>query len=193
MFLYIVLFSQKDSINKKDIRWKILIEKQDEDERRKADSNVIVKIIYDTLGSDYIEQHFYHNGNLYYQIPFVNGMANGIYKEYYPNGQLKYKREMKDGYYNSDICNSILFDRFGDALITVICLPYDKEVYSFQTGYFYGEPYYLMIRNPENILVAEFSYVNNKWKKNNYHRRSVRYANKLLRVYKKNPVKRWMD
>ena len=60
---------QKDS-SFYDYKWKKPIEEQDNEERKKADRNPITKVIFDTSGADYLEQHFYHNGNLYYQVPF---------------------------------------------------------------------------------------------------------------------------
>jgi hypothetical protein len=195
MFLYTILFSQeiRDSINKGDYEWKFTIEKQDDEERRNADHNPIIKKIYDTLGYDYLEQHFYHNGNLYYQVPYVNGKQNGIYEEYYPNGQLNYKNKWEDGHLIYT-CNHLSFDRFGDTSSTSVCIIYKKEDYYCVTHFYFGKPYKLRIYmgKPSNLIfnyncmVAEFEFDTNKWKKRDYHIRSVKYAKKLLRVYLKN-------
>ncbi len=188
MFLYTILLSQgiRDSINKSDYKWKYTIEKQDDEERRNADYNPIIKKTYDTLGYDYLEQHFYHNGNLYYQIPYVNGKKNGIYEEYHPNGQLYNVDEYKDGIRVNDSIG-IYFDRFGDTSSYTIVLPYRRELYSFGTSYFYGSPSHLDVFKNKH-LVAEFCYDEHhkKWKKRDYHIRSVKYAKKLLKVYLKN-------
>ncbi|MDR0792762.1 MAG: hypothetical protein LBE82_05600 [Chitinophagaceae bacterium] len=192
MLLCLVLFSQKavqkDSVDKNAYIWKEPIRQQDNEERRKANMEPIVKRVYDTLGYDYLEQHFYHNGNLYYQITFENGKQNGLFEEYHPNGQLNYKQERKDGR-ESDRCNFISFDRFGDTCVTVICILYDNELYSFQTDYVFGRIFSLIIRNSNNVMVAEFEWAyNNKWVKRDYHVKSVKYANKLLKLYKRRTV-----
>ena len=188
MLLYLVLFSQKtvqkDSVDKSDFRWKVQIENLDNEERRKANNDPIVKRVYETLGYDYLEQHFYHNGNLYYQVTFKNGKQNGLYEEYHPNGQLSYRQEKEDGR-KSNSCNFISFDRFGDTSATVICIPYNGELYYFQTGYFYGNLSYLIVNNYRSAIMAEFRWSDNKWVKHNYHVKPVKYANKLLKLYKK--------
>jgi len=184
MLLCLVLFSQKtmrkESADRYAYKWKAPITDQDSEERRKANMEPIVKRIYDTLGYDYLEQHFYHNGNLYYQVPFINGKKTGVHEEYHPNGQLKYRRD-RDG----DGCDLISFDRFGDVSSTVICIHYNGELYYFQTGYFYGTLSSLIVHNYRYAIMAEFRWSDNKWVKDNHHAKPVKYANKLLKLYKK--------
>lgn len=72
---------------------------------------VIKKIYMSDCTDDYIEQHYYPNGQMYFQVPIKNGKRNGMYLEYYPNGQFKYAIPMKDGEYVKDYCrmNSISY------------------------------------------------------------------------------------
>jgi antitoxin component YwqK of YwqJK toxin-antitoxin module len=192
LFLSSLLFSQKTT--KKDSswndrEWKSSIEKQDREEREKAKRNPIVKRIYDTLGADYLEQHFYHNGNLYYQVPFKNGKQNGLREHYHPNGQLECERVITDGVFVFDTCTyiAVFFDRFGDLSRVSFYAVYNKKLYDFCASYAWGDPSFLMIYDGRK-LVAEFRYSwwsSRKWKKHDYHCRSVKYAKKLLRVYKK--------
>ena len=184
IFLCSTLFSQEDSINRNDYEWKISMVEQDFKDHTKANQDPIVKRIYDVSGNgDYLEQHFYHNGNLYYQVPVKNGKENGLYEEYHPNGQLRYNKEMKDGYYIKE-CNFISFDRFGDTSCIAFCMPYHDKLYSFKTDYIFGKPFSLMIRDSD-VLVAEFRWTDRRWVKHDYHCRSVKYAGKLLKLYKK--------
>jgi len=76
-FMYSMLFSQKRT-QKDTALDKHSIYLQDMEEHTKANRNPIIKKIYDTLGADYLEQHFYHNGNLYYQVPFKNGKKKWV-------------------------------------------------------------------------------------------------------------------
>ena len=199
LFLYSFLFSQKTiekDTSRYDYLWKYSIEEQDDEERRKAYSDPIVKKVYDTLGSDYLEQHFYHNGNLYYQVPFKDGKKNGLYEEYHPNGQFRDKREMKDGYYVHS-CDYISFDRFGDVSSMGLCIFYNEKQHYCQTDYFYGRPSYLRIYDTTKgkifsyeAMVAEFKWSEEKkkWIKHDYHCKSVKYARKLLKLYRKKTV-----
>lgn len=192
LLLYPMLFSQKraekDSIEC-DYQWKKTIEKQDDKARTMAIEYPIVKKIHDTLGADYLEQHFYPNGNLYYQVPFKDGKKNGIYERYHPNGQLDCKLEMKDGY-NLDSCGYITLDRFGDTSWVSLCIVYKRRIYSCQSFYIFGEPVTLMIYDLSKgrihsyeSLVAEFRCWRGKWGISNHHCRSVKYADELLEIY----------
>jgi hypothetical protein len=174
--------TQKDTL-KYDFLWKVSIEEEDKKERMNADANPIVKRIYDTLGSDYLEQHFYHNGNLYYQITFKEGRENGWMEQYHPNGQFREKRFFLNGRTQYDSCSHVSFDRYGDTAYTSICITYHKKQYSCQTTYVFGECVSLMIYY--NGLVAEFVWHGNKWEESDYHGKSAPYAKKLLKIHQK--------
>lgn len=193
LFFAASLFSQNDTIQGDDYESKIGIINQDDKEYMEA-RDPIIRIIHDTLGCDHIEQHFYHNGNLFCQIPFINGRRNGIYVEYHPNGQLKYKQEMKEGHY-IQTCKMVSFDRFGDISVSRSCFIYKGENYYAEVDYFLGEPSHLMIYSEKpmplhgqfSCLVGEFMFDadKKKWEKRAYHTKSIKSAKKLLKAYLK--------
>jgi antitoxin component YwqK of YwqJK toxin-antitoxin module len=172
-------FSQNDSLTKLDE--KIKLSKNDFDEYTKANQVSIVKVILDTLDSDSLVQHFYHNGNLFYQVTFKEGQENGWMEQYHPNGQFREKRFFLNGRTRYDSCSHVSFDRYGDTAYTSICITYHKKQYSCQTTYVFGERVSLMIYS--NGLVAEFVWHGNKWEESDYHGKSAPYAKKLLKIY----------
>jgi hypothetical protein len=186
IFHTINLFSQNEQTKDTTLTdFQIRVKEYNSDfkERGKADQNPIIKVIKDTLDSDSLVQYYYHNGNLYYQITFKNGKENGWQETYHPNGQFNERRFYVDGFVKSDKCSYVSYDRYGNISYTSICAIYNKKQYSFKTTYFDKEPFSLMVYNTEAHLVAEFKYWNDKWEKYDYHVKSVRYANKLLKVY----------
>lgn len=187
IFCTFTLFSQNGKTKENvltEFEKKTKLQEDDFNERTKANQKPIIKVMVDTLASDSLIQYYYHNGNLYYQVTFKNGKENGWLEQYHPNGQLEERRFYINGFSQFDSCNYVSFDRFGDTAYTSICNIYNKKPYSFQTTYFLGSPLSLMIYN-EGTLVAEFRWLDKKWIKHDYHCRSVKYAPKLLRFYKK--------
>ena len=189
--IFICTYSLLSQNNTKDsiqslFEEKSKISRQDFDERIKADRQPITKVIVDTLNADSLMQYYYHNGNLYYQVTYKNGKQNGWEEQYHPNGQFEEKRFFINGYSLLYNCSFVAFDRFGDISYTSICAFYKKKKYSFQTDYVLGEPFALMIYNMAGVLVAEFKQYDGKnWQQDDYHCKSVKYANKLLSIYLK--------
>jgi len=70
--LFNIAFAQNGS---QTIHQKDSIQRLDQELIREAFKNPIVKYIYDdtTCHCDYIEQHYYSNGQLYWQVPVING------------------------------------------------------------------------------------------------------------------------
>lgn len=48
-------------------------------------------ITVDTLGADSLVQVFYQNGQLFFQITYVDGLQNGWYEQYHKNGMISGK------------------------------------------------------------------------------------------------------
>ena len=180
------------------IHQKDSIQRLDQELVREAFKNPIVKYIYDdtTCHCDYIEQHYYSNGQLYWQVPIINGKKNGLYEEYHPNGQLYYRSEMADGHYVRDEKNDhVRYNRFGEIEYYGFSSVYRNNLYLFDTGFPFGDKYSLMVylvdyETHRHTYVAEYRYWKNRWKKFPYHGKAVSYANQLLRLYLKECKKR---
>ncbi|KAA3639913.1 MAG: hypothetical protein DWQ02_02860 [Bacteroidetes bacterium] len=64
------------------------------------------RVLYDTLGADSIFQIFYDNGQLFFQVPYRNGLQNGWYEQYHENGvawakDLRINGKTVDGFYQT--------------------------------------------------------------------------------------------
>jgi antitoxin component YwqK of YwqJK toxin-antitoxin module len=60
-------------------------------------------VLIDTLSVDSIVQVYYNNGELFFQVPYVNGKQNGWYEQYHDNGaiwvkELRINGKTVDGY-----------------------------------------------------------------------------------------------
>lgn len=55
------------------------------------------RVLLDTCGADSIIQTFHKNGQLFYQVPYKNGVQNGWYEQYHENGAIWVKYYTKDG------------------------------------------------------------------------------------------------
>jgi len=116
------------------------------------------------------------------------GKKNGLYEEYHPNGQFRYKDEMKDGYPVKDTCDYVsvrlYFDRFGDTCQFSFYAVYNEKSYSFQTTYIWGKLCRLNIFNNRTwASELRWSEKKKKWEIVDYHTRSVEYTNELLDIY----------
>jgi len=193
--LFNIAFAQNGSLT---IHQKDSIQRLDQELIREAFKNPIVKYIYDdtTCHCDYIEQHYYSNGQLYWQVPVINGKKNGLYEEYHPNGQLFYRNEMTDGYYVRNEKNDhVRYNRFGEIEYYGFSSVYRNNLYLFNTGFPFGEKFSLMVylvdyETHHHTYVAEYRYENKRWIKFPYHGKAVSYANQLLRLYLKECKKR---
>jgi len=43
------------------------------------------------------ERHYYSNGQLHYEIPYVNDQRHGVVRDYYSNGQLRFETPYVNG------------------------------------------------------------------------------------------------
>lgn len=196
MFSNTFLFSQNRRIRKFERELsneRYLINREDDIEERKAMQDPIIRKICDTLGYEYIKQHFYHSGNLYMQVFYMNN-EKVLYEKYHPNKQLycrKIVRSLKDEYDLGD--DLIHYNRFGDYQSVTKYATYNDIIYEFSTRYgFLGELYHLYVHYYEGqnekgfnivLLAAEFRRENGKWEPHIYHGKPVPFADKLLELY----------
>jgi len=158
---------------------------------------IIKKIhIRDTTDS-YIEQHYYPNGQLYFQVPVINGKRNGMKFEYYPNGQFKCAEPMKDGVRVDDLCrmNSTSYNMFGKMESCTLYITIKDTAYKFVLRYLSvadpnDEPYYLlsiylMNDGPNPNLVSEYGCLDGEWRKLYVHVKPADNSKQLLKVFLK--------
>lgn len=151
---------------------------------------IIIKTYNDSC---YLEQHFYQDGNIYFEVPVVNGKRTGMYKEYYPNGQLRECYEMIDGHLR-DSTISIIYERTGKYEYIQLDIKFRNKWYSSETHFSHGRGSKMYIyEKSKGKLVAEYIYEDEKWIKRPYHVKPVIYANRLFRIYRKEWKKRLPD
>lgn len=116
----------------------------------------------------------------------INGKWTGVYKEYYTNGQLRECYEMKDGI-RTDSTTEIVYDRDGNYAYLFITIVFRGKKIACRTDYCSGERsvIYFHEEKPQYKLLAEFTFENGKWVNHSYHTTPVKYANRLLRIYRK--------
>ena len=144
---------------------------------------IIIKTHNDSC---FLEQHFYQDGNLFIEVPVINGMRTGVYKEYYTNGQLRERYEMKDGI-RTDSTTEIVYDRDGNYAYLLINIEYKGKRISCRTDYYHGKRNVMFFHEekPQYKLLAEYIFENGNWVNHPHHATPVKYANHLLRIYRK--------
>lgn len=191
-----LLYSQNDTILGLSSN---LLEKYDDIEEHEANEKPIIRKSYND--SCYVEQHFFPNGNIYYQVPIINGKQNGIKEYYYPNGQLKTRFEMKDDE-KVEPSFSITYDRYGHCKYVCGTIIFRNRMYFCTTDFFFSKRYSIMIHIiPKGKTTSNFTYKQlaaefvfdeskNKWILRPHHAKPVIYAKRLLHAYKKEWEKR---
>jgi hypothetical protein len=98
-----------------------------------ANKSPIVKTITDTLGYDSLLQYYYTNGNLYYQVTYMNGKKNGWREEFHPNGFFYQKQLMRDNYYSdSNNCSEVTYNQWGEIDAITLCGTFNgRKVYYY--------------------------------------------------------------
>lgn len=157
---------------------------KDFDAMMEANNNPI--IIRTHNDSCFLEQHFYQDGKLFFEVPVINGKRTGVYKEYYTNGQLRERYEMIDGI-RTDSTTELVYDRDGNYAYLLIIIEYKGKRISCRTDYYHGERNVIFFHEekPQHKLLAEYTFENGKWVNHPYHVKPVKYANRLLKIYRK--------
>ena len=107
-------------------------------------------ILLDTLGADSIIQVFHKNGELFFQVPYINGEQNGWYEQYHENGNvwskdLRINGKTVDGFHRE-------FNDDG----TVYREGYMKNGHQFGKWHAYtndGEPFKIYIYSKSGVWV----------------------------------------
>ncbi len=121
-------------------------------------------VIKDTLGYDSLFQEFYSNGQLFYQMPYRNGLQNGWSEQFHRNGVLWGKNLWIDGK-NADGYNIY----FGDNG-SIHEKGYFKNGHQIGKWYSFapsGEPLHLYIYNKKGKLIKmkTWNLEKQKWEK----------------------------
>lgn len=168
---------------------------EDNWQREKAISSPIIeKKIFPDCSDYYIEQHYYPNGLLFFQVPIINGKRNGMYIEYYSNGQLHYEIPVKDNVFVNDYCrkSSISYDYFGNVSSLTIYKIKQNKTYRFTLSNLTicEEPYYCLFiylikdgQHPK--LISEYRYYDGIWDKAFFHTKPVWNSKHLLNIFLK--------
>lgn len=165
----------------------------DKIQRDRAIKEPIIKKIYLPNSTfDYLEQHYYPNGQLYYQVPVVNGKWNGIYTEYYSNGQFHYEYMVDNGKTssNSIIIDRICYDYFGNISCCILFKTQGRKLYKYVIELSSDRTfryYHLFVYQSadHDKLVSEFRYYNGIWENSYQHMKPASNAKLLLRSFLK--------
>lgn len=124
------------------------------------------KTIIDTLGYDSLQQYFYRDGKLFYQVPYKNGKVNGWYEQFHPNGsvymkELRIDGEIADGYNVSYSDKGVILQK-----------GYFKNGYQVGKWYEYtedGNLFEIYLYNKEGVLISlkRWNEKEKKWQRMN--------------------------
>ncbi len=173
------IFCQKNPFDKK----KIEIENRYDDELNKTrtyspETAKMKKIVKDTLNADSAIFVLYSNGQVCSQTLYSSGIKNGIYKEYYSNGQIRKIDLYKNGYIDKDFeafpfyygkfCyfygfkiykrKDIIYSYDGTPSLIVFMGIYDGKKVEINIEFVYGVLFGAWIYNKKNILIKQFDW-----------------------------------
>lgn len=173
------IFCQQNPFDKK----KIEIADQYRDELNKTrtyspETAKMKKIVKDTLNADSAIFVLYSNGQVCTQTLYSGGIENGIYKEYYSNGQIRMIDFYKNGYFVEDFesfpfdygkfCylygfkiykrKDITFSYDGTPSLIVFMGIYDGKKVQINIDFVYGVLYGAWIFNKKNFLIKQFDW-----------------------------------
>lgn len=122
----------------------------------------------DTLGADSLVQVFHSNGQLFIQVPYVNGEQNGWYEQYHENGTIWTKEfringQTVDGFYVELWDNGKISQKgyFKNGHQIGVWLVYDKEGNLFKK--------YIYNRKGEWIKLKIWNEAKKKWEKSAFY------------------------
>ena len=94
--------------------------------------------------------------------------------------------EMKDGI-RTDSTTEIVYDRDGNYAYLLINIEYRGKRISCRTDYYHGKRNVMFFHEekPQYKLLAEYIFENGNWVNHPHHATPVKYANHLLRIYRK--------